>query len=93
MQGELDFACGNTEGFTKWMQARQMAAHELAQRIGLPLGHEVEVWLRGSVRLRGRLRLSEEVLFLTEEQSRHIRLVVDGVPFSLGEMESCVRTD
>ena len=93
MQGELDFAGGSDEGLEKWAELRQMAAHELAQRLGLPLGHEVEVWLSASIRLRGRLKLSEEVLFLTEVQSRHLRFVVDKVAFSLGEMESYVRLD
>ena len=38
---------------------------------GLPLGHQVEVWLLGGIRLRGRLRLEEEVLFIDEERVRH----------------------
>ena len=70
-----------------------MAAAELARRIGLPLGHQVEVWLYGGVRLRGKLRLREELLFIEEEQVRHLELVVDHVTFAYREMESCVRLD
>ncbi|SPE62703.1 hypothetical protein SBV1_890002 [Verrucomicrobia bacterium] len=70
-----------------------MAAAELAQRMGLPLGHEVEVWLCGGIRLRGKLRLQEEMLFIEEERVRHLELTVDNVAFAYREMESCVRLD
>ena len=70
-----------------------MAAAELARRIGLPLDHEVEVWLRGGVRLRGKLHLQEAMLFLEEERLRHLGLVVDRVALTYREMESCVRLD
>jgi len=65
----------------------------LARRISLPLGHEVEVWLVGGVRLRGKLRLKEEMLVIEEDAARHLELVVDRVPFVYREMESCVRLD
>src|SRR2546421_6045104 len=40
MQGELDFSSGiSSEGYAKWVVGRQVAARELAKRIGLPLGH------------------------------------------------------
>ncbi|HEY5910756.1 MAG TPA: hypothetical protein VJA21_09160 [Verrucomicrobiae bacterium] len=94
MQGELDFeSAGRGDGHTKWLTGRRMAAEELAHRMNLPLGHQVEVWLYGGVRLRGRLRLQEEVLFVEEEQVRHMQLRVDRVGFSYREMESCVRLD
>jgi len=70
-----------------------MAAEELARRLGLPLGHQVEVWRYGGIRLRGKLRLQEEVLFIEEERLRHLGLVVDQVAFAYREMESCVRLD
>ena len=70
-----------------------MAAAELARKINLPLGHVVEVWLRGNVRLRGQLRLRDEVLFLEESAVNHLELVVNRVPFTVAEMESCVRLD
>ena len=60
---------------------------------GLPLGHRVEVWLRGNIQLRGRLRLKDEVLFIEESAVNHLELVVENVPFTHAEMESCVRLD
>jgi hypothetical protein len=70
-----------------------VAAQELARRIGLPLGHQVEVWLCGGIRLRGKLRLREDILCIEEERMRHLELVVDHVHFTYREMESCVRLD
>jgi hypothetical protein len=51
------------------------------------------VWLQGGIRLRGELRLQEEALFIQEERIRHLGLMVDKVPFTYREMESCVRMD
>jgi hypothetical protein len=94
MQGELNFdAPGNGQGHTRWLAVRRVAMGELARRIGLPLGHEVEIWLYGGIRLRGRLRLQEELLFVEEDRVRHLGLIVDKVPFTYREMESCVRLD
>jgi len=70
-----------------------MAAQELARRIGLPLGHRVEVWLHGGILLKGTLKLREEMLFIDEERVRHLELSVDQVAFTYREMESCVRLD
>lgn len=53
----------------------------------------MEVWLYGGVRLRGKLRLREEVLVIEEERVRHLELLVDHVAFTYREMESCVRLD
>ncbi len=93
-QGELNFDASQTEqGYTQWLTGRRVAAAELARRIHFPLGHQVEVWLYGGFRLRGKLRLREETLFIDEERIRHLELVVDHVPFALREMESCVRMD
>ena len=84
---------GTEQGYTQWLTGRRLAAAELARRMGLPLGHQVEVWLYGGIRLRGKLRLQEELLFIEEERVRHLELLVDGVPFAYREMESCVRLD
>ena len=89
-QSEFDFQKGESgAGYTRWLAGRRMAAAELARRMNLPLGHEVEVWLYGGVRLRGKLRLREELLFVEEEQVRRLELVVDRVGFYYREMESC----
>jgi hypothetical protein len=93
-QGELNFdSPGNGEGHTRWLAGRRVAMAELARRIGLPLGHEVEVWLYGGIRLRGRLLLQEELLFVEEDKVRHLGLMVDKFHFAYREMESCVRLD
>jgi hypothetical protein len=94
VQSELNFGeDAGTEGYTRWLVGRQVATEMLARKIGLPLGHEVEVWLVGGVRLRGKLRLQEEALFIEEEPVRHLGLRVDNVAFTYREMESCVRRD
>ena len=93
-QGELNFGNDATEqGYTQWLAGRKVAAVELARRINLPLGHQVEIWLRGGIRLRGKLHLQEEMLFMEEEGVRHLELMVDHVRFTYREMESCVRLD
>jgi hypothetical protein len=94
LQGELNFGTRSTEqGYDQWLAGRRVAIVELARRINLPLGHQVEVWLSGGIRLRGNLRLREEILFIEEERIRHLELLVDKVPFAYRDMESCVRLD
>jgi hypothetical protein len=93
-QDEFDFDAGNAGGgYTRWLAQRREALVELARQINLPLNHPVEVWLTGGIRLRGKLQLQEEKLFLTEEHLGPLALRVDQVPFSISEMESCVRLD
>ena len=93
-QGQFNFEADRTDqGYAQWLTGRRMAVQDLARRMNLPLGHQVEVWLLGGIRLRGRLRLEEEVLFIDEERVRHLGLVVDNVPFTYRELESCVRLD
>ena len=94
MQGELNFESqAETNGYTQWLTSRRLTTDELARRMNLPIGHQVEVWLVGGVRLRGQLRLQEEVLFIEEERVRHLPLRIDRVAFTYREMESCVRVD
>src|SRR4029077_17838009 len=93
-QSELNFDDeGKEQGYHQWVANRKVAAVELARKINLPLGHLVEVWLCWGVRLRGELRLREEMLFIEEERVRHLELAVDRVTFTYREMESCVRLD
>lgn len=93
-QGEFSFDAGaGAEGCSRWLAGRKLATAELARRLNLPLDHEVEVWLVGGIRLRGKLRLQEEMLFIAEERVRHLGLLVDRVPFQMREMESLVRLD
>jgi len=81
------------DGLKTWREQRVEAHRRLARELGLPLDHAVEVWLRGNIRLRGTLRLRNETLFVDEVSGGELELEVDGVPFTPGEMESCVRMD
>jgi hypothetical protein len=93
-QGEFDFDSAPAgEGYSRWLAGRKTGAVELARRLNLPLDHEVEVWLLGGVRLRGKLLLQEEVLFIEEDGVQHLGLRVGLVPFTIREMESCIRLD
>jgi hypothetical protein len=90
----LNFGGSGTEqGHTQWLGDRQVAVEELARRMNLPLGYQVEVWLVGGIRLRGKLRLQKEILFIEEERVRHLGLMVDRIAFTWREIESCVRLD
>ena len=96
-QGEFWFAqstdpSAETAGYQRWKQERAATLEKLARSLGLPLGHRVEVWLRGNIRLTGLLTLREEKLILDEPHPK-LELVVDNVPFTPGELESCVRLD
>jgi hypothetical protein len=95
VQRELNFGtkAASDVGYTNWLKARRVAVEEVARRMNLPLGHEVEVWLTGGIRLRGRLRLQEGLLFIEEDRVRHLGLMVDQVAFAYREIESCVRLD
>jgi len=64
-QSQFNFeASGDEQGYAQWLTGRRVAVQELARRLGLPLDHQVEVWLCGGIRLRGKLRLQEEILFI-----------------------------
>jgi len=93
-QFELPFDASPTAGgYDRWQEERRAAKVELGKRLGLPLGHQVEIWLRGNVRLRGRLDLCEEKLFVSEGDDSHLQLAIGRTSFSTGEIESCVRMD
>ena len=87
------YASPERDGHAMWQRQRREAMSQLARKLGLPLGHPVEVWLRGDIRLRGTLRLREEMLFMPDDQECNLQLTVDGVHFTTAEMESCVRRD
>ncbi len=81
------------DGLSHWRRQRERAAHRLARRLSLPLGHEVEVCLKDGVILRGKLELKEAMLFLESVDERTLSLAVGRVDFRTGEIESCVRMD
>jgi hypothetical protein len=94
LQSEFNFLAGGTDaGYAQWVVVRQLASDEAARKLNLPVGREAEVWLRGGIRLRGKLRLLNELLFVEESQVRNLSLTVDGVPFTYAEIESCVTLD
>jgi hypothetical protein len=93
-QGEFSFdGEGSDDGHTKWLAIRRIAVGHLARQMNLPLGHQVEIWLYGGIRLRGKLRLQEAQLFVEEDRVRHVELLVDNVAFTFRDIESCVRLD
>lgn len=93
-QPEFDFASDSREeGYRKWHDQRRNATRQLARKMGLPLERRVEVWLRGDIRLEGILRLREPRLFIPTGVDPRLELIVDNVPFTPGEMLSCVAMD
>ena len=93
-QPRLPFASdGAGQGYERWQEQRREAMQQLARQLNLPLGHRAEVWLRGGIVLRGTLRLREELLFVEQQPDYNLQLLVDGVPFAVSEIESCVRLD
>jgi hypothetical protein len=94
-QHEFDFdgAGQAPDGHAQWLAGRQATLSQLAHRLNLPLGHRVEVWLRGSTRLRGVLRLKDDPLLVEAAEVKNLQLMVDRVAFGFGELDSCVRMD
>jgi hypothetical protein len=82
-----------SDGYNTWQQQRREALRQLARKMGLPLERKVEVWLQGDIRLVGVLRLREEQLFVPEDYQPKLELLVGNVPFTPGEMLSCVALD
>lgn len=76
------------DGIALWRKQQDQHQLEVARKLGLPIGQEVEVWLRGGVRLRGRLRLEE---LFHPESKEGLKVAVDGTVFSVDELESCIR--
>jgi len=92
-QMELSFEpSGIPDGCEAWKRERGRAAEKLARTLGLPLGHPVEAWLAGGVRLRGVLRVKDGAFIPPVGQSPKLVFVIDGVEFQQSEIESCVRT-
>lgn len=81
------------QGFQSWLNARRVAMTQLADKLDLPLGHDVEVWLKGDVRLKGRLQLAEAPLFIDERRSSQLELRIDRCTFTPRDIEACVRLD
>ena len=94
MQRELYFGASarpEMDGVSLWRKQREEEQLALAKKLGLPIGRTVEVWLRGGVRLRGKLHLHEETLIYSAV-GHDPRFAVDGTPFKVSEMESCIES-
>jgi hypothetical protein len=66
---------------------------ELSGKLGMPLGAEVEVVLVGGIRLRGRLELVDENLWIETRRDVRLRLQIGACTFGLSEVETCVRLE
>jgi hypothetical protein len=74
-----------------WRERCQRERLALAKELGLPIGHEAEVWLTGGIRLRGKLQLHEEMLLHASVSPDNTRLLIGRTPFYYKEIDSCVR--
>jgi hypothetical protein len=95
LQPELPWegARGQADGLSRWRAGRLAALADLRRRLGLPLGHEVEVELTGGMTLRGRLELEEVVLPADPRELDRICFRVGRVRFRRPEIARCVRLD
>ena len=95
MQDDMDFSGQSlpNDGHAAWQRQRLQAKSLISQRLGLPLGHEVEVRLLDGVVLRGTLRLREELLFFEMQDLGNVELAIGRATFRQSEIESCVRLD
>ena len=75
-QGELNFDAADAgEGYAGLAGGAQAGGGGIGSpRPNLPLLHQVEVWLVGGIRLRGKLQLQEEMLVIEEDHVRHLEL-------------------
>jgi len=93
-QNEFNFEdTSPQDGLKSWRTQRNRASRRLANRLGLPLDHEVEVWLTNGVMLRGKLELKESVLFLEDVETKELDLIIGRADFRHTDIESCVRMD
>ena len=73
------------DGYAAWQQQRLQATKQISQKLGLPLGHEVELRLLDGVILRGRLRLREELLFPEMQDLGNVELAIGRATFKHSE--------
>ncbi len=91
-QSEFNFLAANESGgYESWREERLRQRAELARSFGLPIGKQVEAWLRDGIRLRGELRLREDLLLHTVCTLENTQFAVSGVTFQYAEMESCTQ--
>jgi hypothetical protein len=92
-QPELNFSSGSEKGWHDWHNARRYQLEQLGISLGIPIGHICEVWLAGGIRLRGKLRMKEDIPVPDAQKWEETIFEIGGVSFRIAEMESCVRSD
>ena len=94
---QIEFQFGQSlstkDGLDQWHQERERTLQDLAGKMGLPLGHKVEVMLRGGALLQGNLRLADDQLWIETQRNFRLLLRIDRCTFAAAEIESCVRLD
>ena len=99
-QGEFQFEQNATaahllkhDGVASWREEQAAAMRALSRKLGLPIGHKVEVCLKDGVIVTGRLTAGEVVLDLENLDKGKLALQVGDLVFFYHELESCVRLD
>jgi len=94
-QPEFEFISESGEqgrdGLQCWREQRRAMVSEWALKLGLPLEEKVEVTLICGQTFRGFLLPHEADLFARRRGEKGFYLEVDGVPFGLSEIVSCVK--
>ncbi|MGK0190586.1 MAG: small nuclear ribonucleoprotein (snRNP)-like protein [Verrucomicrobiales bacterium] len=97
---EFGSAAGDTEdGFERWRASNRERRRAISEKLGLPLGKNVEVTLRNGTVLSGPLQLCDASLKSMREtgskrdERRQLRLSIHRADFSASEIVSCVTTD
>ena len=94
MQRELNFNAPSSGGYETWLRQRQALIGQLTDQLGLPIGKQVEVWLKGGVMLRGKLGIKEDTIRWSETfKPVGIELTIGNASFPPSQIESCVRLD
>ncbi|MCB1098508.1 MAG: hypothetical protein KDN22_23250 [Verrucomicrobiae bacterium] len=87
------------DGFERWRASNRKRNWAFAQKLGLPLGKNVEVTLHNGTVLRGPLQLEAASLKSAREtgssrdQRRQLRLSIYRADFSANEIASCIIID
>jgi hypothetical protein len=94
-QGNMDFGDQflPRDGYAAWQRQRLHAQAGTSQKLGLPLGHRVELRLLDGVVPSGTLRLKDDLLFPELEDLANVELAIGRTTFKRSDIESCVRLD
>jgi hypothetical protein len=81
------------DGLSAWRAQRMEAVRGIGRRLGLPIGHSVEMEIAGGVVLRGVLELEELVVPDDARELERLRLKIGRCVFGRSEILRCVRMD